>query len=828
VPATAALVFVHLQERRLLTAMVEGEGRNLVRLLGTAEQVMLAGTQQMLRLFADSERGIGRDAAGCRRRAADQLREQAVYINLGYVDAEGRLVCSATAMAEGGDFSERRWFREARAGAALPTGDYAVSRLGGGRSITYGHPMTDASGRFAGVAFAVVDPSWIARLLETMELPEGVKAGVLDTRGQALALHPDPEARAGSDYREAALAGTLSRRPDRGNARVTAEDGAERVHAYAPMAVAGRDLYHVVTVMPEAALATVEGAFRRGLAWFALLALAAAAVAWVGTERLVLRRIREMGGFAGRIASGDFAVHGAVAKGGSELDRLAAQLDALAQGLRTREIERDRASDALRESEERFRAFMNHSPTVSWIVDSDGRVVYGSESFAYLTRTSEESPIGRSIFELFERDIAREFERNNRRVLESGEVHRTTELAPRADGSIGTYLVYKFPLGAAHEKLVGGVAIDITERVRIEEELMRSEASLVNAQRIANFGNWELDIRTGRYRWSAQLRRIFGVESGRVDGGNDWFMQSVDAADRARVAAARAAAKAGKAALDIEYHVAPPGGGLRIVREVGDLTTDGDGRPWRLDATVQDVTESKRVLEELERARARLLAMSKKMLEAHEQEERALARELHEQIGQLLTATLLCAQSLREAVGGGRGEARLADMVGLLQQAVDRVRGMTYDLRPAQLDDFGLEAALRSEADRRARAGGFLLHIRLATGGHRFPDSIEHACFRVVQQALNGIVRFSHAGNVWLELDADDTALSLEIRDDGVGFDPAAADGAAWGGPHIGALGMEERVALVGGVIQIVAKPGVGTRVAARFPLQASGTAAQG
>jgi PAS domain S-box-containing protein len=138
--------------------------------------------------------------------------------------------------------------------------------------------------------------------------------------------------------------------------------------------------------------------------------------------------------------------------------------------------ERQQAEVALRQSEERFQAFMNNSPAASWITDAEGRIVYLSQTYFSIFQFPKENVIGKSIFELYPTEAAEQFLHNIKTVAQSNQVVEALETAPRSDGTLGDFLVYKFPIeDVSGQRLVGGVAVDITDRKRAEAALRQSE-----------------------------------------------------------------------------------------------------------------------------------------------------------------------------------------------------------------------------------------------------------------------------------------------------------------------------------------------------------------
>ena len=222
---------------------------------------------------------------------------------------------------------------------------------------------------------------------------------------------------------------------------------------------------------------------------------------------------------------------------------------------------------------------------------------------------------------------------------------------------------------------------------------------------------------------------------------------------------------------------------------------------------------------ELRRANNSLRELSGRLMLVQEEERSRLARDLHDEVGQLLTALKIDLQDIQH---GEVGEARydsLTDSLVLVDHLLTQVRTLALDLRPSLLDDLGLVPALRWYANRQATRNGWTLSLSIEDMTGRVPAPIEVACFRVVQEALTNIAKYARAKTIDLTLRRHDEEVTLILQDDGVGFDVPSARQRAQGGESIGLLGMEERVRLAGGKLVIVSAAGQGTGLQLCFSL---------
>lgn len=246
--------------------------------------------------------------------------------------------------------------------------------------------------------------------------------------------------------------------------------------------------------------------------------------------------------------------------------------------------------------------------------------------------------------------------------------------------------------------------------------------------------------------------------------------------------------------------------------ELGKLTLAFDQMAQALETREQ----------ERQRSSQKLQALSQKLVEVQESERRQIARELHDEIGQSLTAAEINLQAALRMKGCSGLERRLEDSIRAVERVLEQVHDLSLNLRPSMLDDLGLEPALRWYTHRQAELTGLRAEFRADPLEGRLNPLIETECFRVAQEALTNVVRHAQATSVSVELTKTDGQLELSVRDDGIGFDVNSLRDKAVNGASLGLLSMEERASLAGGGLELRSIPGQGTEVHAWFPLTTS------
>lgn len=217
-------------------------------------------------------------------------------------------------------------------------------------------------------------------------------------------------------------------------------------------------------------------------------------------------------------------------------------------------------------------------------------------------------------------------------------------------------------------------------------------------------------------------------------------------------------------------------------------------------------------LEENARARTDLQELSSRLLRAQENERRSLARELHDEIGQSLSAILMEAESAECAEERAEAWEHAASIRKLAEKTVNEVRDLALVLRPSMLDDLGLVPALNWHAREVMKRSGLNVIVSAGDGGDELPDEHKTCVYRLAQEALNNSARHANARTVEVTVERASQRVRLTVRDDGAGFDPRFSRG-------LGLLGMEERVRRLGGVLRIDSQLGRGTLIEAELPV---------
>lgn len=407
--------------------------------------------------------------------------------------------------------------------------------------------------------------------------------------------------------------------------------------------------------------------------------------------------------------------------------------------------------------------------------------------------------------------------------------------------------------GEKQQRLCRSILVDITESRQAAQNQRDSEARLRIALEAARMETWEWNIASDRLNWSAQYLQLLPAEKGRPPSNYEEFANRVHPEDRGLFRKEMQLAISDGGDCHFEFRTIWPDHSLHWIQAEGHVFTDpASGRPIRMmgvmmDTTVRKQTEAQlqsthealeqRVEERTAELARAITALKKEVLErkqaqegrqqlfrelaiAQEEERRRISRELHDQMGQHLTAIILGLKSLEPPFKGHPEIERLRDLQKLTDDIGRQVHRIAFELRPTALDDLGLHSTLLNYMEEWSARYG--ISVDFHTAGlekERLPSEIETTVYRIAQEALNNVVKHAQATRLSLILLRKADHLLAIIEDDGKGFDVETANSRGSGPQRLGLLGIKERIALAGGSFQIESSPGVGATLFIKIPL---------
>ncbi len=400
----------------------------------------------------------------------------------------------------------------------------------------------------------------------------------------------------------------------------------------------------------------------------------------------------------------------------------------------------------------------------------------------------------------------------------------------------------------------------IIERLEASEKLKQSEQRFLLAQRAANIGSWEWDIETGNLFWSDTIETMFGFREGEFGKTYDDFMESVHPDDREYVANSVNNCLENQKDYDIEHRIIWPDGSIRWLSEVGDAQRDDEGKAVRMFGVVRDITERKKTerlfrqsnleLEERVRNRTNELAVinlelqreirerkkTERMLKesreqlreltlhiesVREKERTKISREIHDDLGQALTAFKLDLIWLKNRFSENDADFidKADSMCSLVDDTIKSVQRISTELRPGLLDDLGLSPAIEWQISEFINRTGVSCKHHLDINDEDVPEPLATVIFRIFQEALTNIIRHAAATEVSVNLIENESSLVLEVKDNGRGITEAEMSDKR----SFGIMGMKERIRPLKGRLSITGKPGKGTTVSVIIPDYKSG-----
>ena len=475
--------------------------------------------------------------------------------------------------------------------------------------------------------------------------------------------------------------------------------------------------------------------------------------------------------------------------------------------------DRKQAQERLAENETRLRAIIDAEPECVKVLDGTGRVLtMNPAGLAMVEADTPEQIVGQDVLCVVAPEFHKAFTDLSRRTFtgEPGTLEFEIIGFKGTRRWLETHAVpLRSPRGDIHSLL--GITRDITKRKRAEQALRESQQRLQLVARATNDAVWDWDLVTDSLWWAEAFQKMFGYAPEEIEPGPESWYNRLHPDDRERVITGiRAAIDGGETSWSDEYRFRRKDGGYAEIYDRGYVMHDANRRPVRMVGSMMEVSERKRTEAQLRNLAARLEAI-------REEERTRIAREIHDEVGQALTALKMDLAWLGKKVPprGTPVRKKLLGMEGVIDGTMDALHRILAELRPGVLDDLGLPAAIRWLAEEFKRRTEITCTVQLTGGEPGLDTGQATAVFRILQEALTNVARHARARHVEIRLHVLPTAFELVVTDDGRGI--TAAELEATG--TLGILGMRERALTWHGRVTVHGQPGHGTTVRVFMPV---------
>lgn len=463
---------------------------------------------------------------------------------------------------------------------------------------------------------------------------------------------------------------------------------------------------------------------------------------------------------------------------------------------------------------------VEQSPATIVITDLSGSIEYVNPKFTNLTGYTREEVLGKNPRFLNSGKTTPEEYKLMWEAITSGKEYRGEFCNRKKNGDLYWETASISPIINSSGEITHFLSIneDITERKHTEVLIQQSEADLKKAQQVARVGNWVWNIQANQLTWSDEMYRIFGIEKENFSGSlSDVIATAIHPDDREKVDQANLSVIHDKTPVPLEYRVIWPDQSIHVVwAEAGELLLDEQGNSSIIMGIVQDITERKKMEKELTTSRQQLRDLASYLQTAREDERTHIAREIHDEFGQRLTALKMdvawLSRHLRQEVSPV--SQKIKEMQENISTTMEIVHQLSSELRPGVLDDFGLVAAIEWQTQEFTKRSEIDCTLKLGNKDIQLDRSVATALFRIFQELITNIGRHAAATQVTVTLNYLPDELILVVKDNGKGITASQMNSPA----SLGLIGTRERARYIGGDVSIQSTPGEGTTVSVRVP----------
>ncbi len=474
-PLLAVVADGYRRERAAAIVAVDENIRAMLRTTLLKESEIVDSIQLTLRIMSNANDMNNLDPDSCTGLAQRLMKAQPFFANLGAVLPNGDAFCSARAMTQVVNVSDREWFKELLATQKFTAGFYQVGRISGERGVGYGYPLLDANGNLRAALFVSVRLDWFERVVEQAQMPAGWHALIV-TRDGHIAAH-FPANLPNHHDNSADILRLLGDLPSKPGVRYHTIGETEHLTGIAPLVSTTDALYLMIGSDTVEILAPIEQRYRYQIALALGISLGSILLAWFAIHGSLIGWFTRMNVVLRRFGDGDLSIRAGRISNVSELQDLTCQFDAMATQIETADRQSKLQHAALDEARRLLRTVIDASPVVIYAFDTEGHCILANRRIAELIGVKPEDMLGKLREEIMTAAIAGQHRANDILVSADGRIRTLEETNVEADGQ-HTYLSVKFPLRDAGDRIyaVGGISIDITAERQAQQALRESEA----------------------------------------------------------------------------------------------------------------------------------------------------------------------------------------------------------------------------------------------------------------------------------------------------------------------------------------------------------------
>lgn len=465
----------------------------------------------------------------------------------------------------------------------------------------------------------------------------------------------------------------------------------------------------------------------------------------------------------------------------------------------------------LKEKKAVFSAFMNKMPNLAWVVDEDGNLVFGSEAFYKYFGLEEKKSVSKQLIELIPASVAKALYEKHLLVLQTGIATELMERVRWTDGTDFVFHVNIFPIECGTgRKMLGGHAVNLADKKEMEKQLKVANERLMLLSRATTDAIWEWDMQTGEIFRNDALMDMIGYQLERPKGLS-WWLRRIHPEDRNRVSdKVKETTEKHFQSWEDEYRFKCADGNYKHMHDKGFVVYE-NGLPVKMIGSLQDMTHLKEMENILiEQKLERQKEISETVIRVQEKERTRIGHELHDNVNQILSAVRLFVDMIQPAK---KDDADLkVKSLDYIMLAIEEIRKLSKELVVPQLIGNGLVSSIRTLIDDIQLAGAIKIKFVHDNESELLSSGRKVALFRIVQEQVKNIMKYSKANNAEINLQSGNGEVSLTIKDDGIGFDIRHTS------RGIGLSNIYERTKFYEGKVDIQTAPGNGCIVSVTIP----------